>query len=159
LKVPLEVVRWEQSKRPRIGWSSVSCRGCLIPEFWSIEAGLAPDYAKSVATRDRTFIEEATQPISCSRLSTSLKRRLEDHIPVRQILSTNMSDQIQELIDIPRDFIKDGTMFINRCTKRTCAQSPRYSTHCGHELTDFSRQTGVHQDLASCGSWLPCYGW
>ncbi len=29
-----------------------------------------------------------------------------------------MSDQIQELIDIPRDFIKDGTMFINRCTKR-----------------------------------------
>jgi protein transport protein SEC61 subunit gamma-like protein len=29
-----------------------------------------------------------------------------------------MSDQIQELIDIPRDFIKDGTMFLNRCTKR-----------------------------------------
>lgn len=28
-----------------------------------------------------------------------------------------MSDQLQELIDIPRDFIKDGTMFINRCTK------------------------------------------
>jgi protein transport protein SEC61 subunit gamma and related proteins len=29
-----------------------------------------------------------------------------------------MSDQIQELIDIPRDFIKDGIMFVNRCTKR-----------------------------------------
>jgi len=28
-----------------------------------------------------------------------------------------MSDQIQELIDIPRDFIKDGTTFLNRCTK------------------------------------------
>jgi len=28
-----------------------------------------------------------------------------------------MSDQIQELIDIPRDFIKDGIMFVNRCTK------------------------------------------
>ena len=30
-----------------------------------------------------------------------------------------MSDQIQELMDIPRDFFKDGTQFINRCTKRT----------------------------------------
>lgn len=29
-----------------------------------------------------------------------------------------MSDQIQELMDIPRDFIQDGTQFINRCTKR-----------------------------------------
>ncbi|KAM3064965.1 membrane component of ER translocation apparatus protein [Rutstroemia sp. NJR-2017a BVV2] len=28
-----------------------------------------------------------------------------------------MSDQIQEFMDIPRDFIKDGTQFINRCTK------------------------------------------
>jgi len=28
-----------------------------------------------------------------------------------------MSDQLQELIDIPRDFIKEGTLFINRCTK------------------------------------------
>jgi len=28
-----------------------------------------------------------------------------------------MSDQIQELLAIPQDFIKDGTQFINRCTK------------------------------------------
>ncbi|EHK97252.1 putative protein transport protein Sec61 subunit gamma [Glarea lozoyensis 74030] len=28
-----------------------------------------------------------------------------------------MSDQLQEFMDIPRDFIKDGTQFINRCTK------------------------------------------
>ncbi|PQE06210.1 membrane component of ER translocation apparatus protein [Rutstroemia sp. NJR-2017a WRK4] len=28
-----------------------------------------------------------------------------------------MSDQIQEFMDIPRDFIKDGTQFIHRCTK------------------------------------------
>jgi len=28
-----------------------------------------------------------------------------------------MSDQMQELLDIPRDFIKDGSQFINRCTK------------------------------------------
>jgi len=29
-----------------------------------------------------------------------------------------MSDQIQDFLDIPRDFIKDGTQFVNRCTKR-----------------------------------------
>lgn len=28
-----------------------------------------------------------------------------------------MSDQIQEIIDIPREFVKDGSMFITRCTK------------------------------------------
>jgi protein transport protein SEC61 subunit gamma-like protein len=28
-----------------------------------------------------------------------------------------MSDQISEFMDIPREFIKDGTQFINRCTK------------------------------------------
>lgn len=29
-----------------------------------------------------------------------------------------MSDTIQELADIPKEFFKDGTQFINRCTKR-----------------------------------------
>ncbi|KAF8853949.1 secE/sec61-gamma protein [Acephala macrosclerotiorum] len=28
-----------------------------------------------------------------------------------------MSDQLQEFMDIPRDFIKEGTQFVNRCTK------------------------------------------
>ncbi|KAI9747033.1 MAG: Sec61p translocation complex subunit [Lichina confinis] len=28
-----------------------------------------------------------------------------------------MSDQFKELADIPRDFLKDGSMFLNRCTK------------------------------------------
>ncbi|KAI6709096.1 translocation complex subunit Sss [Marssonina coronariae] len=28
-----------------------------------------------------------------------------------------MSDQIQEVLDIPRDFVRDGTQFINKCTK------------------------------------------
>lgn len=35
-----------------------------------------------------------------------------------------MSDQIQELVDIPLDFIKDGKMFINRCTKREKPPGP-----------------------------------
>ncbi|CZR58441.1 BfCon[1562] membrane component of ER protein translocation apparatus [Phialocephala subalpina] len=28
-----------------------------------------------------------------------------------------MSDQLQEFLDIPRDFVKEGTQFVNRCTK------------------------------------------
>lgn len=28
-----------------------------------------------------------------------------------------MSDQLKEFAEIPRDFIKDGTQFLNRCTK------------------------------------------
>ena len=29
-----------------------------------------------------------------------------------------MSDQLRELAEIPRDFLRDGTLFLNRCTKR-----------------------------------------
>ncbi|KAF1344751.1 hypothetical protein BDV97DRAFT_304521 [Delphinella strobiligena] len=28
-----------------------------------------------------------------------------------------MSDQLKDLADMPREFLKDGTQFINRCTK------------------------------------------
>ncbi|KAF6222900.1 hypothetical protein HO133_000951 [Letharia lupina] len=28
-----------------------------------------------------------------------------------------MSDQFKEILDIPRDFLHDGTQFMNRCTK------------------------------------------
>jgi hypothetical protein len=28
-----------------------------------------------------------------------------------------MSDQVKEFLDIPRDFVKDGAFFLNRCTK------------------------------------------
>ena len=30
-----------------------------------------------------------------------------------------MADQLKEIADIPRDFLRDGTQFVNRCTKRT----------------------------------------
>jgi protein transport protein SEC61 subunit gamma and related proteins len=30
-----------------------------------------------------------------------------------------MSDQMQEILDLPKDFVKEGTLFINRCTKRS----------------------------------------
>ncbi|KZZ87696.1 translocase SEC61 complex gamma subunit [Ascosphaera apis ARSEF 7405] len=28
-----------------------------------------------------------------------------------------MSDELQQLADIPKDFVKDGMLFINKCTK------------------------------------------
>ncbi|KAI9813859.1 MAG: Sec61p translocation complex subunit [Thelocarpon impressellum] len=28
-----------------------------------------------------------------------------------------MSDQLKEIAEIPRDFLRDGTLFLNRCTK------------------------------------------
>ena len=35
-----------------------------------------------------------------------------------------MSESFQELVDIPKDFFRDGTQFINRCTKRTSFPPP-----------------------------------
>lgn len=29
-----------------------------------------------------------------------------------------MADQAKELLEVPRDFLKDGKQFLNRCTKR-----------------------------------------
>lgn len=34
-----------------------------------------------------------------------------------------MSDTFQELADIPKDFVRDGMLFVNRCTKRELIQS------------------------------------
>ncbi|KAI5301044.1 Sec61p translocation complex subunit [Ascosphaera pollenicola] len=28
-----------------------------------------------------------------------------------------MSDELQQLADIPKDFVKDGMLFVNKCTK------------------------------------------
>ncbi|EOO01649.1 putative protein transporter sec61 subunit gamma protein [Phaeoacremonium minimum UCRPA7] len=28
-----------------------------------------------------------------------------------------MSDQVQEILDVPREFVKDGVQFMNRCQK------------------------------------------
>jgi hypothetical protein len=40
-----------------------------------------------------------------------------------------MADALQDLTDIPKDFFKDGTAFLNRCTKRSLSHMP-YSSHC-----------------------------
>lgn len=41
-----------------------------------------------------------------------------------------MADTLQEMADIPKDFFKDGTAFLNRCTKRTL--SPTWSSFAVH---------------------------
>jgi protein transport protein SEC61 subunit gamma and related proteins len=34
-----------------------------------------------------------------------------------------MSDQVQEILDVPREFLKDGIQFINKSQKR---ETPRW---------------------------------
>lgn len=33
-----------------------------------------------------------------------------------------MSERLKELADVPKDFVKEGTQFVNRCTKPTQAE-------------------------------------
>ncbi len=41
-----------------------------------------------------------------------------------------MADQVQEMLDVPREFLKDGIQFINRAQKRaSIACLPRLPTH------------------------------
>lgn len=46
-----------------------------------------------------------------------------------------MADQIQELLEAPVDFYKDGVQFVKRCTKRTSRLAP-LSRHGVVSLTD-----------------------
>lgn len=43
------------------------------------------------------------------------------HFPLN---SSIMSDQVQELLNVPREFLKDGMMFINRSQKREFSSPP-----------------------------------
>jgi hypothetical protein len=50
-------------------------------------------------------------------------------------LPSNMSDAagtFKELADVPKEFIRDGTLFINRCTKRKMTSSCTPSAHRTH---------------------------
>lgn len=48
--------------------------------------------------------------------SDKFQRTKHDHVDIHKSHHT-MSDQVKEILDIPRDFFKDGAFFINRCTK------------------------------------------
>jgi hypothetical protein len=84
-----------------------------------------------------------------------------------------MADAIQDLADIPKDFFKDGTAFINRCTKRMSfpfiytLQLPR-SLHNPSSLPLHNTQANrtplssgpsrIHQDQPSSRHGLPDHG-
>jgi len=55
-----------------------------------------------------------------------------------------MSEQMQEILDIPKDFFKDGTQFINRCTKRMSLNL--HSSMITDADAPYSRSAGVYQD-------------
>ena len=40
-----------------------------------------------------------------------------------------MADQAKELLEIPRDFVKEGTQFMNRCTKPDQREFIKYVLH------------------------------
>lgn len=42
----------------------------------------------------------------------------------RNIHDSTMSDQFAQMAEIPKEFMRDGTQFINRCTKRTLLLRP-----------------------------------
>lgn len=61
-----------------------------------------------------------------------------------------MADQVEEILDVPREFFKDGVQFINRCQKRTKSFLPRGSIvdvffFLLTYLTIYSRPEGVPQ--------------
>ena len=64
-----------------------------------------------------------------------------------------MSESFQELADIPKDFFRDGTQFINRCTKRmslpslVSQPSPREPTKLPCLLHCFARRP-LRRDLS-----------
>jgi protein transport protein SEC61 subunit gamma and related proteins len=54
-----------------------------------------------------------------------------------------MSDQVQEILDIPRDFFRDGAFFLNRCTKPTKKGNPCPSAMLMIEFLEISRAVAV----------------
>ncbi|ERT00296.1 translocon subunit SSS1 [Sporothrix schenckii 1099-18] len=42
-----------------------------------------------------------------------------------------MSEQLQEILDIPREFVKDGMQFLNRCQKPDAKEFAKISQAVG----------------------------
>jgi hypothetical protein len=67
-----------------------------------------------------------------------------------------MSDQVKQLLDIPRDFIKDGAFFLNRCTKpsRKGTLSPLHPNLVLIERADVAKNLLIFRGLWELDSWL-----
>lgn len=72
-----------------------------------------------------------------------------------------MSDQVQEILDVPREFLKDGLQFINRSQKRQSTLSPGrplLAVQLTSPAPQTSRPQGVPQDLPGRRRGLPGHG-
>lgn len=72
-----------------------------------------------------------------------------------------MSDQLKEIADIPRDFFRDGTQFMNRCTKRKASplhNSGLRSTSGADKWSYLSGQARILENQSSGGRWFSGYG-
>ena len=68
----------------------------------------------SVAVKQDT-LPEALDRYRCTTTIYSSIQHPPSPIPSARLI---MAAQLRELAEIPRDFLKDGTLFLNRCTKR-----------------------------------------
>ena len=66
-----------------------------------------------------TGLEHAHSHTNCFRHQDPEIHYTKSVSPGPRTPSATMSDQIRELAEIPRDFLREGTLFLNRCTKRT----------------------------------------
>lgn len=57
-----------------------------------------------------------------------------DQSTTTSLRTANMSELFHEFKDVPQEFFKDGTQFINRCTKRTYSPTPGISC-CRRKLS------------------------
>lgn len=63
------------------------------------------------------------------------KRRCETSFLVKRPHTTaTMSDQVQELLDVPSEFARDGLQFMKRCTKRKSRPFPAGSMPTRHDV-------------------------
>lgn len=105
------------------------CRRIVCPVFAQAQGGHLASYIRKGQSvkkerRKANLCLNNTSPINPAQCfaSTSLSLINKPFSCVVVILlhglTATMSDTFQELADIPKDFVKDGMLFVNRCTKR-----------------------------------------
>ena len=68
-----------------------------------------------------------------------------------------MSETFQELADIPKDFVREGTLFVRRCTKRMLQHYYPTTYRSVHTDND-SRPARIRQDQPGRGNGIFDHG-
>ena len=74
-------------------------------------------------------LKNRVKPVNYCLLSACFFNHASDG-PSAGPLSTRMSEQVKQILDVPRDFIKDGAFFLNRCTKPSKRGDPFLTLVC-----------------------------